>query len=97
MIKHLSGDVVLELAVLNAAGIPDDMKALFPFMLYHFGDIGKIFRQIVMVRSQTERTRQRLKAGVAMTYGVQRADPRMRLGMFGFWAGPDGSQTEQFG
>src|ERR1700722_11818010 len=84
MIDHLLRDIVLELAVLNASGITDDMKDHFLFMLDGIDDRGKVIGQVVVIGRQAKRPWERLKAGVSMGDGMQRTDARGGLGTLGF-------------
>jgi len=77
MIDHLLSNIVLKLAILNAAGIADDMKG--HVLGNVFGDIRKIFAEVVVIRSQIQWSRQRLKAGVAIADRLQWADTGMGL------------------
>jgi hypothetical protein len=77
MIDHLLSNIVLKLAILNAAGIADDMKG--HVLGNVFGDVGKIFGEVIVIRSQIQWSRQRLKAGVAIADRVQWADTGMGL------------------
>ena len=90
MLEHLVGDIALKFAVLHAAGIADDMKRELAVVADRLGDLGKLVGvgQVVVVGRQSQRARQRLKAGVAMADGMQRAYAGMRLRMLGRRFGP---------
>ena len=79
MFDHLSGDIVLEFAILDAAGVADDMKDNFARLLGIRCDVREMVGKSVVVGRQSQRPRQGLKTGVSMSDGVQRAHARMGL------------------
>jgi hypothetical protein len=70
MLNHLLRDIILELAVLHAAGISDDMENHFFLFVDGIDDRGKVISKVVGIGSEAERSRERLKAGVPMAYGI---------------------------
>jgi hypothetical protein len=91
---HLRSDVVLELAVLNAARVTDHVKDLLALLRDAGRGVGKFLREIVVVGRQVQGPRQWLEAGVAVADGIQRADARMRLRMPRPRARADGAAEE---
>jgi hypothetical protein len=66
LLHHFLSDIVLKLPVLDATRIAQHMEHHFSRMFNIFGNRRKIIRQYVVVGRQSEWTRERLKAGVAV-------------------------------
>ena len=92
---HLANDIVLKLAIENAARITENMKHHLLRSAQVLGDLGKIIRKRVMIRRQAQWPGKRLKTCVSISDGVQRADAGVGLGILGNGVGADspGSQS----
>ena len=74
VLNQLRGYIVLELAILYATEITNDMKHQLAVLRDRFADIWKMLNEIIMIGRQVQWPRQRLKARIAMTNSSQRGD-----------------------
>ena len=66
-IDHLFRDIVLEFTVLNASGIAGNVKDHLVLLFDGVGNVREGVRQLIVIRRQSQRTRQWLKADVPVT------------------------------
>jgi hypothetical protein len=77
MRDHLLGDVILKFSILHTAGIASDMKHHLAFLFDRLPDLREFFGEIIVIGRQIKRSRQRLKARVAVRNRMEWSDAGM--------------------